>query len=153
MAEIRSFRPDDLDDLYRICLATGVAGADASALYRDLKLVGHVFAAPYAAFCPQSVFVVEDQRGVGGYIVGTPDTRAFAARLEADWWPQLRAVYTDPSAVPRAGWSPDQLMGYWIHHPLRTPEEIIAAYPSHLHINLLPRLQGRGLGRGLIDTW
>ena len=26
-------------------------------------------------------------------------------------------------------------------------------HPSHLHINLLPRLQGRGVGRAMIERW
>jgi ribosomal protein S18 acetylase RimI-like enzyme len=151
--KIRSFRPTDLDELYDICLRTAAGGDDASALYCDPRLVGSVFAAPYAALDPESVFVVEDSQGVGGYIVGARDTAGFAARLEAEWWPRLRAVYPDPSTLPRALWSPDQRMSYWIHHPFRTPGEIVDTYPSHLHIDLLPRLQGQGVGRRLIGTW
>ena len=77
MVEIRGFRRDDLDDLYRICLAT--AGAAA---YRDPRLVGHVYAAPYAALSPRSVFVAEDAHGVGGYILGALDTRNFESQLK-----------------------------------------------------------------------
>jgi ribosomal protein S18 acetylase RimI-like enzyme len=149
MVEIRAFRRDDLDDLYRICLATG----GGAAAYRDPKLIGHVYAAPYAVLSPRSVFVVEDGLGVGGYILGAPDTRNFEARLEAEWWPGLREVYSDPSDTPRAGWSPDQRMIYRIHHPHHTPNEIVEGYPSHLHINLLPRLRGRGFGQRLMDQW
>ena len=29
--------------------------------------------------------------------------------------------------------------------------EIVATHPAHLHIDLLPRFQGRGLGRRLLD--
>ena len=57
MVEIRAFRPADLEELYRICLATGAGGDDASALYRDPRLVGHVYAAPYAVLSPLTVFV------------------------------------------------------------------------------------------------
>jgi ribosomal protein S18 acetylase RimI-like enzyme len=150
MVEIRAFRPDDLDDLYRICLATG---PDGGAAYRDPNVVGHVYAAPYAVLSPRSVFVVEDAQGVGGYILGAPDTCNFEARLEAEWWPGLRKVYSDPSDTPRDEWSPDQLMMYRIHHPHHTPNEIVEGYPSHLHINLLPRLRALGFGRRLMDQW
>ena len=64
MAQIRGFRPDDLDALYRICLATGDAGADAAHLYRDPKLIGHVYAGGYAAISPETVFVAEDDEGI-----------------------------------------------------------------------------------------
>jgi ribosomal protein S18 acetylase RimI-like enzyme len=153
MAEIRAVQQSDLDDLYRICLATGAGGEDAGALYRHPKLLGHVYAAPYAVLSPRSVFVVEDTLGVGGYIVGAPDTRDFETRLEAEWWPGLRKLYSDPAAEPRAGWSRDQLMRYKIHHPGRTANEIVEPYPSHLHINLLPHLRGAGIGRQLMERW
>jgi ribosomal protein S18 acetylase RimI-like enzyme len=39
-----------------------------------------------------------------------------------------------------------------MHTPVRTPQEVTAAYPSHLHVDLLPRLQGQGWGRRLVDT-
>jgi ribosomal protein S18 acetylase RimI-like enzyme len=153
MAEIRAFRPADLDELYSICLATGAGGDDASALYRDPKLVGHVYAAPYAHLSPRTVFVVEDAKGVGGYIVGAPDTHDFEARLEAEWWPALRQIYPDPFGTPRTVWSRDQAISYKIHHPDRTPREIVDPYPSHLHINLLPHLRGRGIGQRLMVQW
>jgi len=153
MVVIRAFRPADLDDLYRICLATTGGGGNGAALYRDPKLVGQVYAAPYAALSPKSVFVAEDAAGVGGYIVGTADTREFEARLEAKWWPTLRTMYRDPSDTPRTDRSADQVMSYWIYHPHRAPDEIVEAYPSHLHINLLSRLRGRGVGRRLMERW
>jgi ribosomal protein S18 acetylase RimI-like enzyme len=153
MVEIRAFRPGDLEKLYSICLATGAGGEDACALYRDPKLLGHVYAAPYAHLSPGTVFVVEDAEDVGGYIVGAPDTSEFEARLEVEWWPVLRKIYLDPSDTPRIDRSADQFMSYKIHHPDRTAEEIVGPYPSHLHINLLPRLRGQGVGRRLMMQW
>jgi ribosomal protein S18 acetylase RimI-like enzyme len=149
MAQIRAYRPDDLDALYRICLATGDAGADASHLYRDPRLIGHVYAGGYAALCPETAFVVEDQEGVAGYVIGPADTRAFEARLEELWWPALRAQYADGDGNA----SPDARMRHLIHHPSRMPTRIVGTYPAHLHINLLPRLQGQGIGRALLDRW
>ena len=153
MAAVRAYRPGDLDQLYRICLMTAAAGGDATGLYRDPRLVGQVFAAPYALFSPSSALVAEDGEGVGGYIVGAPDTRRFEAMLEAEWWPRLRAIHPDPGAAPRAGWSRDPRISRLIHPPLRAPDDIVEQYPAHLHINLLPRLQGRGVGRRLIEAW
>jgi ribosomal protein S18 acetylase RimI-like enzyme len=152
MVEIRAFRSADLEDLYRICLATA-AGGGATILHCDPRLVGHVYAAPYALLSPLTVFVAEDSDGVGGYIVGARDTRDFETRLETEWWPGLRKLYRDPPSEPRAGWSVDQLMSYRIHHPSRTARAIVEPYPAHLHINLLPRLRGCGIGRRLMDRW
>jgi|ERR1700749_3296064 len=152
MVDIRPYRAGDLDKLYDICLKTGDRGADATQLYRDPKLVGHVYAAPYGALSPETAFVVEDENGVGGYIIGPADTYAFEKRCEAEWWPPLRARYADPAGDPKS-WSWDERMAHHIHHPDRTPKRINLEYPAHLHINLLPRLQRRGMGKRMIDHW
>lgn len=150
---IRPYQPADLDALYRICLQTGRNGDDATALYRDHKLIGHVHAAPYALFEPSLAFVAEDAAGVGGYVIGALDSHNFEARLEQDWWPGLRAQYPDaPASVPEDQWTADQAMAHRIYRPWITPGELADSYPSHLHINLVPRLQSGGNGRRLINT-
>jgi ribosomal protein S18 acetylase RimI-like enzyme len=153
MFKIRPCAPEDLDDLYHISLMTGASGQDATALYRDPKLVGHIYSAPYAIFSPECAFVAEDDDGVGGYIVGALETPAFEAVLEERWWPSLRPLYPDPSGTPFESWSADQLRSWQIHHPRLTPKRVAEPFPSHLHINLLPRLQGQGIGRQLIERW
>lgn len=149
MVEIRPYRASDLDTIYDICLATGDAGADASHLYREPKLLGHVYAGPYGIHAPDTAFVAQDEDGVGGYVLGPANTRAFGNVLEASWWPALRARYPDPGEPV----TPDERMQRLIHHPARMPRRIVDAYPAHLHIDLLPRLQGRGLGRRMIEHW
>lgn len=150
--EIRPVRAGDIGALYEIALKTGANGGDATALHADPRLVGHVYAAPYALFAPECAFVAEDGQGTGGYILGALDTRGFEARLEADWWPRLRGQYADP-ALPHERWNADERMAHLIHHPLRVPSRILGRYPSHLHINLLPHLQGRGVGWTLMDRF
>jgi ribosomal protein S18 acetylase RimI-like enzyme len=153
VAEIRRYQAGDLEDLYRICLATGWAGADASGVYEDPKLVGNVYAAPYGVLAPECALVAEDPDGVAGYILGAVDTAAFEVRAEAAWWPALRRRYRDPKDVPAAERSPDQRLARLIHRPSVTPADLVARFPAHLHIDLLPRLQGQGLGRRMMDAW
>jgi ribosomal protein S18 acetylase RimI-like enzyme len=147
---LRAWRPTDHDAVYDICVRTGAAGEDATSLLRDPALLGHIYAGPYLALAPELAFVVEDDSGVAGYILGAADSAEFEDRLERDWWPELRLRYptyrTDGSAAL------DDLMIALMHSPARAPAELVAAYPSHLHIDLLPRLQGQGWGRRLIDT-
>jgi ribosomal protein S18 acetylase RimI-like enzyme len=148
---IRRYQPDDLDDLYRICLLTADNGQDATSLFSDPRLPGHVYAAPYATFEPSLAFVAEDRDGVCGYTLGTLDTRAFEQRLERDWWPALRVTYPEPD--PGASLSaPEQYAISDIHHPWTTEDDLASGFPSHLHIDLLPRLQRRGIGRQMMAT-
>ena len=150
---VRGCRSGDLDDLYRICLQTGDgAGGDGTALYHDPRLLGHIYAAPYGVLEPALAFVAEDEAGVGGYCLGALDTRAFDQRMEADWWPPLRLRYAEPDPADRDRWTPDELAAHQIHHPWAVDEDLVASYPSHLHIDLLPRLQGGGNGRRLMEV-
>ncbi len=122
-------------------------------MFRDPRLPGHVYAAPYALFEPSLAFVGQDAGGVGGYIVAALDSHAFEQRLERDWWPALRASHPEPSQDLAKGLSPqEQFALHAIHHPWGTPDELARGFPSQLHINLLPRLQGQGIGRQLIAT-
>lgn len=151
--QIRPFREGDLDACYAISLATGHAGGDASHLYRDPKMMGHIYIAPYAVLEPGLTFVVEDRDGVAGFVAGAVDTAAWEERLERDWWPSLRRRYADPADILPNEQTADQRRASMIHHPAATPAEIVARYPAHLHLNLLPRLQRRGVGSLLLGTW
>jgi GNAT superfamily N-acetyltransferase len=153
MVSVRQLRPYDIDALYAISLATGLAGGDASSLYNDAKLMGHIYSAPYATLQPELCLVAEDVAGVAGFAVGTADTSAWERRLEWEWWPRLRQQYPAPDEARMAEWSHDQRRVFMMHHPKPTPLAVVQSYPCHLHMNLLPRLQGRGTGSRMFAAW
>ncbi|MCW7538488.1 GNAT family N-acetyltransferase [Aquabacterium sp. A7-Y] len=150
---IRPYRPEnseELDALYAICLRTGDHGADASARYADPRLLGEVYAGPYAALEPELVFVAEDGEGVCGYVLGTGDSEAFAARCERLWWPPLRRRYPLPDPEDDSD-SAHVVRRIHAGAPLELP--FLGSHPAHLHIDLLPRGQGHGLGRRLMERF
>jgi GNAT superfamily N-acetyltransferase len=153
VTRIRPFEPADLEACYAISLATGFEGGDASHLYRDPKLMGHLYVAPYALLEPALALVVEHDGGVSGFAVGAADTVPWEERLERDWWPSLRERYADPAGVPAEARTPDQRRAFMIHHPSKTPSAVTGRYPAHLHMNLLPRMQRRGIGSKLLGMW
>lgn len=146
---IRSCRVDeDLDALYDICLRTGAAGGDATDLVEDPRLLGHLFAAPYAVLEPDHAFVLDDGSGrVIGYVLGARDVVEFEERAEAEWWPMLREQY--PRGT-REGL--DSILVALLHDRWPPPDaNLVQRYPSELHIDLLPEAQGAGWGRRMID--
>ena len=149
---IRRYRPEDLPAIYRICLLVGDNGADASPLYQEKEILGDLYAGPYGRYAAELAFVADDEEGVCGFTLGVLDTASFEDRLEREWWPALRRRYRDPGDVPAARRSPDQRAAGLIHHPPRMAGEVLAAYPSHLHIDVLSRQQGTGLGGRLMQT-
>ncbi len=160
---IRPYRPADRDGVIEVCLRTAAGGGDASGVYSDDALMPEVFALPYLAFAPDLAFVVDDgstgaqrpERGgrILGYVIGVADTRAFVEWWKREWGPGFRERHPAPGPPTR-------------HDPAFTEQQLLAAgsdpermliaevdaYPAHLHIDLLPELQGQGFGRRLIGT-
>jgi GNAT superfamily N-acetyltransferase len=151
--EIRPYRTDDLNDLYAIALATGYAGEDASSLFRDASLIGHIYAAPYASLKPELTWVAVDEQGVCGYIVGVEDTESWEDQLEDLWWPDLRSVYLDPDEQALSRWTHDESYIKMMFTPERTPPVVSQSYPAHVHLNLHARAQRKGVGSRLLQRW
>ena len=146
MLEIRPARLDDLPGFYRVCLQTGDAGRDASHIFRNPDLLGHVYVGPYVVGQPDLAFCAGDAEGVAGYVLGAADTRQFEAWQEEHWWPDLRAQYP-----PTIGSSADDELIQLINGPSQRGDDLVAAYPAHLHIDLLERARGHGLGRAMVE--
>ncbi|MGK2948109.1 MAG: GNAT family N-acetyltransferase [Acidimicrobiales bacterium] len=145
---IRSYRADDLEALYDICLRTGAAGEDATELMADPRLLGDLYAAPYAVLEPEHAFVLDEGTGVAvGYVLGALDTVAFDARCETEWWPALRERHPAGESTGRL----DDLFLARLHEPRPAPADVLARFPSHLHIDLLPPVQSGGWGRALLE--
>ncbi|MFJ2704417.1 GNAT family N-acetyltransferase [Streptomyces sp. NPDC087428] len=151
--DVRPFEPFDLPGMYRVCLRTGDSGRDATALYRDPDLLPHIYAGPYPAADPGLTFVAADEDGVIGYIVATADTPGFDAWLEDHWWPPLRRRHPLSSAADPGDGTQDWQRVEHIHRPgPPDPAALYDRYPAHLHIDILPRGQGAGVGRRLMDA-
>lgn len=146
MARIRPFRAGDEADLADVCLRTADAGADATGVLSDDRLWAELFVLPYVARHPNTAFVVEGDARVLGYIVSAPDTDAFEAWFRRIWWPARGSRFPRPGADRRES----GLLAYADARGSR-PDPRAADYPAHLHIDLLPELQGQGFGRALVE--
>jgi hypothetical protein len=180
MAHIRPYRDADLRDVYDVCVRTADAGGDARGQYHSDDLMPDLFAGPYVFLEPDFAFVLDDGQRAVGYVLGTPDTAAFAQAYRERWIPRLANRYPAPPAnpapsatpvppanpaspesrvspgnpgppVPPA--SPDDEMIALHYRPERLLWSGLDVYPAHLHIDLLPPFQGVGHGRALMETF
>jgi len=148
---IRAARPGDEAGAYHVCLKTGDFGRDGEPFYReDPDALGRIFVGPYLAFEPEFALILEDAQGICGYALGALDSRSFYQRYETEWRPGLCASFPAPTGDP-AGWSRVQNVHSWYHQPDYFCPEPYEVYPSHLHIDLLVRAQGRGFGRRMLE--
>lgn len=154
---IRPARTDDpaeVDRLYDICLRTGASGEDATALSALPRLLGDVYLGAYLRFEPDLAFVLVDGEAEGpeavvGYVIGARDTAAFEATLEREWWPEVVERYPAGSA-PEGSF--DAGIVRTVHADKTTDPAVVAEFPAHLHVDLLPEGQGGGNGRRLLET-
>ena len=144
---VRKFKEEDRPGLYHICLATGDSGANAVHLYNQKDMLGEIYVGPYLTFQPDLSFTLIHE-GVVGYALAALDTASFEETLSKKWWPSILDKYN--------GLSPENfnereknLFSYIQNPPLR-PKEVIKEYPSHLHIDLLEKAQGRGIGKAMM---
>ncbi len=141
----------DADAAYEVCLKTGDDGSDGTLLYPDdPKVLGDIFVGPYIHLEPDLAFVLEDQRGVCGYILAARDSERFYQRFVTEWLPPLRARHPVPSG-DSATWTHTQKLYHELHHPNTHYPPSFRAFPSHVHIDLLPRAQGKGNGRRMME--
>lgn len=173
---IRPYRPGDRDAVAEICVRTAAGGGDARGLYSDDLLMPEVYALPYVDHSPELAWVVvapdagaardadpaADRLSVAdgrlvGYVIGVADTVEFAEWWAREWAPGFVERHPAPGAPTGRdpGYKEADLLrnGADPAHMTRgiTPEEF-AAYPAHLHIDLLPEAQRLGLGGRLLDT-
>jgi GNAT superfamily N-acetyltransferase len=167
---IRRYRDSDHDAVYDICVRTADAGQDARGQYHTDDLMPDLFAAPYLFLEPDFAFVLAAPGSsagasasgasasgasasgdrAAGYVLGTPDTAAFARAYRDRWIPRLAGRYPVPPQPPV---TPDEQMLALHYRPERMIWPGLAQYPAHLHIDLLPPFQGAGHGRALMETF
>jgi protein O-GlcNAcase/histone acetyltransferase len=150
---IRPYRIEDKEAVYKVCLKTGDSGADGTHLYPNYpNLLGDRFVGPYTTLSPELSFVLEDDDGVCGYVLAALDSQAFYSQFMKEWAPQVADKYS----VPHVGikeLTPEEEVSYSLHNPkFFLPSSLYSRHPSHIHIDILPRAQGKGVGSRMIRT-
>ena len=144
---VRKFQEEDRPGLYHVCLATGDSGASAVHLYNQKEMLGEIYVGPYLSFQPDLSFTLIHE-GVSGYALAALDTRSFENTLSKEWWPLILEKYSARS--PENFNEREKNLFTYIQNPPLRPEEVVQQYPSHLHIDLLEKAQGRGIGKAMM---
>ncbi|KAF1848202.1 acyl-CoA N-acyltransferase [Cucurbitaria berberidis CBS 394.84] len=156
-------RPYDASLDYTNGLNVFLTTIDPSLNWEPARTIGsHLWYKPYTTLTPGTCFVLDDGSGrVVGYCIGAANTASFAQRWRNDFTPMV-----DSNLIPRPGVrTGDALMEredikgfrsavYGAECSMLLPwPAVLAEYPAHMHIDILPEFQRRGLGTLLMNAF
>uniref|UniRef100_A0A3Q3X924 protein O-GlcNAcase n=1 Tax=Mola mola TaxID=94237 RepID=A0A3Q3X924_MOLML len=130
---IRPYHSKDKVELYRMVhqLHLRTRGAqESSAAHPDI--VGDRCLGPCLALCPEYSFILEDELGVCGCVLGVLDVRSFAKRCQASWIPAMRDKYPEDQG--------------------EYPDSLLYHFPSQLRLDALPELVDISVSRTLLSA-
>lgn len=147
---IRQSCIQDLPYIYDICLKTGNSGKDATDSFFDKNMLGAYYAAPYIVNSPKDCFVVVENGLVSGYILSAKDTNAFYSWMNKSWLPNIRETYK--TGFVSKSEREKSLLETILSDCQSENASWIKDFPAHLHIDILDSLQGKGIGKQLMNT-
>ncbi len=143
---IRKYHPSDITTLYKICLLTSNKGNDVKEFKEYPDLLGHLFVGPYVTLEPELCFVLLKDYEPCGYILGTKNSNEFHNQCETKWFPPLRKRYMLPEQTDKTRLANIKR----VLHKGHKPKDNFKLFPAHLHIDILPIAQGKGMGKKLM---
>ena len=144
---LRPAHTNDLPELLRICLQTGDSGKDATHLHKLPALVGDIYVTPYVLHQPDFAYALWADDTIVGYLLGVLNTHNFENDLAANYWPATKAKYAQINTELTP--SDEELLVDLAKQGFSDPE-LIAQYPSHLHIDIVESHQSAGYGKKMI---
>jgi ribosomal protein S18 acetylase RimI-like enzyme len=152
---IEKFKPEYTRDIINICYRTGFYGGDLSRkkIFGDKKLFAMRFVLHYTRFQPEYCFVYKTDGNVVGYIVGTDNTKKQEIDFLETMYPKIRRrmyLFTRWYSFN----SFHRMKGFLMSDSEPEEDDTIAEmYPAHLHMNVLPGFQSRGIGQQLLNAF
>uniref|UniRef100_A0A3Q2P3T8 protein O-GlcNAcase n=1 Tax=Fundulus heteroclitus TaxID=8078 RepID=A0A3Q2P3T8_FUNHE len=132
---IRPYHSKDKVELYRMVRQLHLrtqGGHESTMAHPDV--IGDCLG-PCLALSPEYSFILEDELGICGCVLGILDVRSFAKRCQASWIPAMRDKY------PPKGNSTHEY-----------PDSLIYHFPSQLRLDALPELVDVSVSRTLLTS-
>ncbi len=155
-AMIRPYAPSDRDAVRHICFVTGDAGDPVASQWADAESFADMYTGYYTDEEPESAFVAESDGKVVGYLLGCRDsTRAWSPASVAARHALRSGLLVRPGTAGYLWRAVGDIVADRVRSGVR-PNDLAftdPAYPAHLHIDLLERARGTGVGAALMRTW
>ncbi|XP_028330223.1 protein O-GlcNAcase [Gouania willdenowi] len=148
---IRPYHSKDKMELYRMVRQLHLrtqGGQESSAAHPEV--IGDRCLGPCLALCPEYSFILEDELGVCGCVLGILDVRSFAKRCQASWIPAMRDKY--PPKINKAYANTQDLIQLMEEDQGEYPDSLLYHFPSQLRLDALPELVDISVSRILLTS-
>jgi hypothetical protein len=150
-AQVRPYRPGDLEAVRRICADTGFLGQPIDPVFEDRELFADYLTSYYTRFEPEALLVCELRGAVRGYLMGCRRPllkqayQAFANVVVAG--KALQRSYARPYNKASRAFLRWVMLNSWREVP------VAPRNTPHFHINVLPDARSVRNTRALIRTF
>uniref|UniRef100_A0A1A8HL10 protein O-GlcNAcase n=1 Tax=Nothobranchius korthausae TaxID=1143690 RepID=A0A1A8HL10_9TELE len=148
---IRPYHSKDKVELYRMVRQLHLrtqGGQESSTAHPDV--IGDRCLGPCLALSPEYSFILEDELGVCGCVLGISDVRSFAKRCQASWIPAMRDKYP-PKGTNTQTYTQD-LVRLMEEDQGEYPDSLLYHFPSQLRLDALPELVDVSVSRTLLTA-
>ncbi|KAK0134038.1 Protein O-GlcNAcase [Merluccius polli] len=151
---VRPYHSKDKVELYRMVRQLHLrtqGGKDSNSTHPDV--IGDRCLGACLAVCPEYSFVLEDELGVCGCVLGVGDVRTFIKRCHATWMPAMRDKYPAPRTGPSAAPAYTQDLVLLMEEDQgEYPDSLLHHFPSQLRLDALPQLVDASVSRTLLTA-
>jgi hypothetical protein len=145
-ATIRPYRPSDRDAVRRLCCETGYLGKAIDPVFEDRELFSDYLTSFYTDWEPESTFVLEQDGGVKGYLMGS--RRPFLHQLHS-FFLNLSLFARGVVRYPRYNKASKAFVRWILLNAWREVPAAPRRLP-HFHFNMLPEAMGFGTTREML---
>ncbi|XP_056156648.1 protein O-GlcNAcase [Lampris incognitus] len=148
---VRPYHTKDKVELYRMVRQLHLrtqGGQESSNAHPDV--IGDRCLGPCLALSPEYSFILEDELGVCGCVLGILDVRSFAKRCQATWMPAMRDKYPPRGGSPHS--NTQDLLKLMEEDQGEYPDSLLYHFPSQLRLDALPELVDVSVSRSLLTA-
>ncbi|CAB1424575.1 unnamed protein product [Pleuronectes platessa] len=148
---VRPYHSKDKVELYRMVRQLHLrtqGGQESTCAHPDI--IGDRCLGPCLALCPEYSFILEDELGVCGCVLGIQDVRSFAKRCQATWLPAMRDKY--PTKGGNTHPNVQDLIQMMEEDQGEYPDSLLYHFPSQLRLDALPELVDVSVSRTLLTA-
>ncbi|XP_006825943.1 protein O-GlcNAcase-like [Saccoglossus kowalevskii] len=146
---IRPYLPKDEVEVYKVCRLTCDDGSDGTDIFPDHpNLIGDKLVGGLITLSPEYCFVLEDENGICGYVLGALNAKKYYDLYDMAWMLEMCSKYPKPKSK---NLTPAEEVFLSFHeYKIYLPNNLHQKYPSLLKMDILPSVEDTSVVKNML---